>query len=318
MEIGIAAEFKCVIVGSDGEVRYDTGYTKNMILNNGLDFFGGDKGTSIFARCLVGAGGSQPVATQVSLDSVVASTDPYSSPDTRKWDYNGSDPYYATNIVRVYSFDGMGAANIAELGLASQYTSDSDYFLCTRALIKDHLGAPTTLSIRADETLRVYYKVWQVFSVAETSHAISLLDGVGGAEPYTAKAKLSSVGSIGYVNSKLGTPYDIGKSGSSRAGKLYPGELGAITGIPAGSSLGWLASVESEPYVTGTYKRRGTYHYTLTGVIGQVRSMLAETTMGDWQIRYGATTGDAAINKTDKETLAIPFELSWARYEGAL
>lgn len=317
MDIGLAAEFRCVIYDADGNEKYDTGYHKNMILNQGLDFFGGGKGTTIFTRCVVGAGGSLPVATQASLDSFVASATPYPSEDSKSWDYNGSDAYYKTNIVRVYAFDGMGAVNIAELGLASEFTSGTAYNLCTRALIKDHLGAPTTLSIREDETLRIYYKLWQVFKAEPTSHAISLLDGAGGAVDYTATAKLSNVGALAYA-SLIGTPFDVGKAGSSRAGKLYPGELGAVTGIPAGSSLGYVTSVDTDIYVTGAFKRRGTYKYSLTGATGQVRSMLAETNMGNWQIRYGATVGDAAIVKTDKETLAIPFELSWSRYAGAL
>lgn len=314
MDIGLAAEFRCVIYDADGNEKYDTGYHKNMILNQGLDFFGGGKGSTIFTRCVVGAGGSLPVATQASLDSFVASSTPYPNEDSKSWDYNGSDAYYKTNIVRVYSFDGMGSANIAELGLASEFTSGTSYNLCTRALIKDHLGAPTTLSIRADETLRIYYKLWQVFKVEPTTHAISLLDGAGGAVDYTATAKLSNVGALAYT-SLIGTPFNIG---STRAGYLYPGELGAVTGLPAGSNLGYNNSVEEALYVGGSYKRMGTYKYSLTSVVGSIRSIVIKCNMGEWQVRYGATVGDAAIVKTDKETLAIPFELSWARYDGVL
>ena len=36
--IGMTGEFRCVVKKSDGSTKIDTGYQKNLILNQGLDF----------------------------------------------------------------------------------------------------------------------------------------------------------------------------------------------------------------------------------------------------------------------------------------
>ena len=38
--IGMAGEFRVVVKRADGSTKIDTGYQKNLILNQGLDFFG--------------------------------------------------------------------------------------------------------------------------------------------------------------------------------------------------------------------------------------------------------------------------------------
>ena len=42
--MGIAGEFRVVVKRADGSTKIDTGYQKNLILNQGLDFFGGGRG----------------------------------------------------------------------------------------------------------------------------------------------------------------------------------------------------------------------------------------------------------------------------------
>ena len=45
--IGMAGEFRCVVKKSDGSTKIDTGYQKNLILDQGLDFFGGGNGDNM-------------------------------------------------------------------------------------------------------------------------------------------------------------------------------------------------------------------------------------------------------------------------------
>lgn len=40
MRVGVAGEFRCVVTKADGTIKTDTGYQRNIILNQGLDFFG--------------------------------------------------------------------------------------------------------------------------------------------------------------------------------------------------------------------------------------------------------------------------------------
>ena len=69
--MGVAGEFRCVVKRADGSTKIDTGYQKNLILNQGLDFFGGVKGTDMMQYCVIGSGNSQPVYTQNKLDTAI-------------------------------------------------------------------------------------------------------------------------------------------------------------------------------------------------------------------------------------------------------
>lgn len=120
---------------------------KNLILNQGMDFFGGNNGGSMMIYCVIGSGNSQPSYTQTKLDTAVAgvSGDAYST----KYDYDAARDgnLYKTNRVKKYSFPGLDNVNISELGLASTYNSTTSYFLCTRALIKDSKAGIQRLSL---------------------------------------------------------------------------------------------------------------------------------------------------------------------------
>lgn len=70
-EVGIAGEVRCVITRADGSVKADTGFQKNLILNQGLEFFGGGKGTFINTYCAIGSGNSTPTITQTQLDAYI-------------------------------------------------------------------------------------------------------------------------------------------------------------------------------------------------------------------------------------------------------
>ena len=138
--IGMTGEFRCVVKKSDGSTKIDTGYQKNLILNQGLDFFGGGNGSDMMAYCVIGSGNSQPSYTQNKLDTALAGIN--GSDVSTKYDYNAATDgnLYKTNKVRKYSFSDLNNVNISELGLASTYSNATTYFLCTRALIKDTIS----------------------------------------------------------------------------------------------------------------------------------------------------------------------------------
>lgn len=53
--MGMSGEFRCVVKRADGSTKIDTGYQKNLILNQGLDFFGGSNGSDMMAYCVIGS-----------------------------------------------------------------------------------------------------------------------------------------------------------------------------------------------------------------------------------------------------------------------
>lgn len=308
--IGMAGEFRCVVKKSDGSTKIDTGYQKNLILNQGLDFFGDGKGTDMMAYCVIGSGNSQPIYTQNKLDTAI--TGVVGSVASYKYDYDAARDgnLYKTNKVCKYSFTGLNNVNISEVGLASNYSNTTTYYLCTRALIKDSQGNPTTITVLSGEILEVYYKLWAIYDTTDKTGQINVLDGAGNQVPYNYKARLMKVGDTaysGYVNSL---------SRDWKKQYLYSGDLVAIAGTPSGE-LYSSASLQVSTYVLGSYKSVYSFEVATSAGNGKIRTYALEV-LGYWQIRFGSVADDSPITKTSTQTLSIPVEFSWGRYEGAL
>lgn len=307
--VGIAGEVRCVIKREDGSIKEDTGFQKNLILNQGLDFFGGDNGIDMFSRCVIGSGNTIPVATQTQLASFLAITTGEQS--NTKYDYVPvSSNLYKANSVFKYTFTGLDNVNVSEVGLVSNGTTSLNYYLCTRALLKDSLGAATAITILLGETLEVYYKLWVVVSTLDANYVINMLDGKGGSVPYNAIFRPSLLGTIHisqYIGKTASFPDSVRPSLS---------DLVAVTNeIPGSTTLG--VTTTKMPYTPNSYKLVVIMNVDITGANTGVRSV----TFRSWflsQMRFGSVANDSLIPKTGLQTLSMPFEISWGRYEGVL
>ena len=322
--IGMTGEFRCVVKKSDGSTKIDTGYQKNLILNQGLDFFGGNNGSNMMTYCVIGSGNSKPVYTQNKLDTAITGVS--GATFSTKYDYDAAQDgnLYKTNKVCKYSFTGLNNVNISELGLASVYNSISDYFLCTRALIKDSSGNPTTITVLSGEILEISYKLWAVYDVTDKTGQINLLDGVGGSTPYKYTARMAGVGGAN-IGGSANYGDIVGKALYYAAGNnshyIFNGNIGTVQASPTGSAIASSGDAVRLPmggYTNGAYKRSATWSHGVSGSNGNVRSAIIFTSMGFYQIQYGSVANDAPITKNNTQTLTIPIEISWGRYEGAL
>lgn len=314
--VGIAGEFRCVVTKEDGTIKEDTGFQKNLILNQGLDFFGGNHGEIINEMCAIGSGNSAPVVTQTGLDAFIALT----SGDDKVSDYSYVDR--GDNLYRMweqnrYRFTGIDNVNISEVGLVSAGSSSSNYYLTTRALIKDAAGNPTTITVKSDETLDIYYKIHKVIDVSDKTFVVNMLDGDGGSVPYNVTCRPIGVGKARYHSLASIILRKINYSAS--AFKLIS-ELLPITSSITSANLPHSIAKISE-YVSSTYKRTVTFNFGLNYASSGVRGISLEESRlygFPYQIVFGSVEGDAAIPKNSKSTLEIPFEVSWGRYEGEL
>ena len=312
--MGMAGEFRCVVKRADGSTKIDTGYQKNLILNQGLDFFGGGHGGNMMNVCLIGSGNSQPNYTQNKLDAAIGySVGSYVS---SKYDYDTSRDggLYKINRVDKYTFTGLDNANISELGLASTNNNTTTYFLCTRALIKDSQGNPTTITVLSGEVLEIYYKLWAVYDVTDKTGTLNLLDGIGGKIAYNYTVRLAKVGSSDWYASIVGLPF--GQPTNVRS-TLNTGDLTNITSMPSGSGSNYVLN-GIDIYANNSYKQVNTLVVTTNNENKSIRSFTFATNMGSWQIRFGAVVDDSPITKTSTQSLTIPVEVSWGRYEGVL
>lgn len=311
-DIGMAGEFRIVVSGADGVIKQDTGYQKNLILNQGLDFFGGDKGSNINEFCVIGQGNSTPTVTQNKLDSALAITGSVSKTSDYSYTDKG-DNLYSMWEQQQYRFTGLNNVNISEVGLASEGTLTT-HWLTTRALVKDALGNNVSITVRSGETLDVYYKVYKVIDIRDKSYVVNMLDGDTGSVPYDIIVRPAHVGS----------PYQKSIPRPINFHYFYTGgELNNIHGFPSviGSYGGTLTN---HTYTPNSYKKKFSLNFPLSASNNGFRSIstqLSEYESGnsiEFQMRFGSVDGDLVIPKTSNHTLVIPFEVSWGRYEGVL
>ena len=152
LELGVKASgtFKVQVLSKKKELIKESDWQNNLILDQAIDrlFFGWFAPAFLY----VGTGNSTPTTSQVGLDApfaaeggLVASTE----------NFLDRAPYGTFTHNAEYQFEqGSIVGNIAELGI-----TDGDNVYLTRALIKDSLGNPTTISVAADQILRVFYSI---------------------------------------------------------------------------------------------------------------------------------------------------------------
>lgn len=171
-ECGIGAVLKLVVrkAGTDEIVRESPEF-HNLVLTTGLARM--SQGTWI-NRCCVGTGNSQPVASQVALDSFLASTTATAQGASDTGGIQVTDAPFYWYGRRTWRFAvGAATGNISEVGLGWDNSN-----LWNRALVKDTEGNPTTITVLPDEYLDVISEV-RVYP-QESTGAFNLVDKAGG------------------------------------------------------------------------------------------------------------------------------------------
>ena len=186
-ECGVGAVLKLVVRKADtDEIVRETPEFHNLVLTTGLARMA--VGTWINC-CCVGTGNSNPVASQVALDSFLAST---TTTATGAADTGGiqvtTAPFYWFGR-RTWRFAvGVATGNISEIGLGWGNSN-----LWNRALVKDIEGKPTTITVLADEYLDVISEV-RVYP-KESTGSFNLVDKLGAViseHTYIARPRFSS------------------------------------------------------------------------------------------------------------------------------
>lgn len=314
MHSAFAGEVRFV-VENNGVKKLDTGFNKNIILNQGLHFFGGGNGGDMMTYCLVGSGNSAPTVTQNQLDNCVAGEQSQVFGASHSYTPDASNTYKCS-LTRKYVFTTLAGQNISEVGLASIYTSPSSNYLCTRALVKDTSGNPTVLSLITGDTLTVYYKLWAVHSTLDTDQVISMSDGFGGSENYNVKSRLAGVGDEASYSALLSSDFNTGNNSC----QFYTGDLVAITQYLDGF-VGLASSVSGDAYAKD-FSRTFRIKANTSTSNGSIRSIFLGQNNGNafglHQVRFGRVSDDAPIYKDNTKELTIPVKFTWGRYEGVL
>lgn len=267
----------------------------NLITDLGLELMG--QSANWLDVCVVGTGNAAPDFEDTQLSNQVGG--PLSSTGTQHGNATGT-PYYAWVRRTWTSAVGGVAGNITEIGVGFSATS-----LFSRALVVDGSGDPTAITVLPDEQLRVTYEHRYYPPLEDINGTFELQGGLGGMYSFIGRACQVT---LNYATSgtgwtALGSQAD---SGSPTWARVYPGDIGLITGIPAGSSQGLTLGG-----VTGSGLSR---QFTVTAGLAQgnvptgIRSIQKQMGMGCYQFQI-----DPPIPKTSSDTLALTFAHTWGR-----
>ena len=206
--LGIAGEFQVIVRRADGSVRVDTGMQKNLILDNGLNFYLTQKMTNdnaevedhagtMFSGLVIGSGNQEPTNTEVKLQSFIAHT---STQRDTEWGKTEPTKDQHPNFVKVWKrtkfiFDNIRNQNISELGLVTKYwdkwyappvsAQQKRYLLTTRALIKGNDGRPLTITVLEGEVLEVIYQINMYVDIRRQTGKFKLTTYPTGQNPET-------------------------------------------------------------------------------------------------------------------------------------
>jgi hypothetical protein len=305
-KVALSGEYRLVI--NRGGIEIDTGWFKNVILNQGLDQLGTDDAVLAgYAR--VGTGTSTPLVTNTTLEAQVAVSQ--SGPSGYSTRVNAGAPNYTTLLTLQYNFtQGDVTGNISEVGVGWAQTGAT---LFSRALIVDGSGNPTTITLTSIDQLTIYYRL---NASQPTTDATSSVTISSVSYPYTIRTAQAAsfcnyytTFNYGYNFTRLGT---VGVYGSDAA-------LGPITGTLSGTylggsygpgnPLGWTYTFPA--YAPGSYYRDSTFSIP-------VDQMNAVGGIGGFRLDWGVSLQNqlvfaTPILKTNTQVLTLTQRFTWAR-----
>lgn len=293
-EIAMQGFYRLTVRRRDGSVKQDTGWFPNLILDEGLNGIGKHQ---VFNTCYVGSGSTPPIATNTKLENLVGST---SGTQSQANGYLDVTPYYGWSR-RVYRFlEGAATGNLSEVGVG--YSTAT--YLFSRALILDGNGAPTTITVLADEVLDVAYELRLYPPLTDNNFNLTIA-GVN----YACKMRAAGVSSDAW------SPYGLLLYGtdSPYLGSVYDGDIGTMFQYPSGNSGGY-TDYQTLPYANNSLKRGYRNNYDLntanfgTGIKAIQLYTQSGNTLGSWQCSF-----TPPIPKTNTKKLSLTFEVSWAR-----
>jgi hypothetical protein len=296
-------QFRLIVRTAEGNVRRDTGWFDNLILDSGLNKMG--TATPI-SGAAIGTDATAPNVADTGLIAQAKWTTTLVGSVTKS--NAGSSPY-AASAVWTYRFAiGDLNGNYAEVGVG--WATGSNMF--SRALILDGGGSPTTITVGATEQLDVMYTLKFYPPLVDTSQSI-VIDG----NTTTVTGRASYVTSTSYWSPNCTYPPQASSSGGGVSCAVTDGVLGAITATITGTNS-YCDGASTAAYSNGSYTRTCTYTFSLTAgnVTGGIdacymhwAALGSGPAMGSFQ--YGFSV---PIAKDNTKTLALSFSIAWARH----
>lgn len=294
INIGVKGRYRLYKMRA-GVMTHDTGWFDNLITNQGMDYL--TTGYQYLYACQVGSSSTAPQFTDVALGSRVAGV----YLNSADFSVDTTNRYAIHKRVYVFSA-GTATGNISEVGVGTGTTGN---VLFSRALILDSLGAPTTITVLADEDLVVIYELYIKQPTGDFTATVS-------GKSVTIRACLVNSTSSGRGWGMSNTTGDIFIAPTSSDHAMHSGAIGAITGQPAGTTayVTW-SSIISEAYTPGSWTRVSNLRWLPAQANGTWLSVSWRFGPTFWQAQF-----DPGITKNNTQSLRIKVRLTWSRDSG--
>jgi hypothetical protein len=306
-KVALSGEYRLVI--NRGGLEIDTGWFKNVILNQGLDQLGTAGANVLLGYARVGTGTSTPNATNTTLEAQVAVSE---SGPANTTVLNSGAASYTTLTTYQYTFtQGSVTGNISEVGVGWATTGAT---LFSRARIVDGSGTPTTITLTSIDQLTIYYRLNASQPLTDTTSSVTISST---SYPYTIRT--AQAASFCYSTATFYYADAFTKLNSTSGVTVYGNDatLGAITGTLSGTIIGSAGaggfSFTYPAYTPGTYYRDSTFSIApgYANDVGGIGGMTLQ-----WG-QYGSSLQNqivfsTPIPKTNTQVLTLTQRFSWS------
>lgn len=322
-KFGLAGEFRFHLHTSplDGDIGDATEPSKNMILDGGLEWFGGtttnlatsdSEAIKLLNKLVVGTGNRPVVHDDMALESPLATSTELAVVYSNNLDM---DLGRTEKTVRVTLKPGEGTGNISEVGMLT----DAGVLAC-RALVVDSEGNPTTITKLEDEYLTVYYTIYVYWPQEDIVYQFDLTT-LDGPVPTTVTIRPWHV----HLNDSSRPDWYVCRAkpayNSSQLNAECMVSVGAVlmpitaTTPPGGTILSLTAAQRNagpHPYIPDSRQHRFTFSIGLqNGNSTEGISWMGwKRGLGTWQMLI-----QPSIKKNDTNSLLLTVGYSWGRHD---
>lgn len=325
IQIGLKSRFRLVkTCAATGEVRQDSGWFDNLIVNQGLDQLADSNGSPpAFGGCVVGSGNTPPLPGNTLLESFVAGTGTIQ--DAIRIENISVAPFYIGTRLTYRFGEGVAAGNLSEVGIVihnitvppTAPTGTTPLF--SRALILDGGGNPTTITVLSDEFLDV---IWEMRTYlpddAVGNFSLDIL-GTPTVHSYTIRPSLVTNARVwnfpGSGTSPGGSQRALFANGTSvgdtgGVGSMVSnGTIDNISNNITGSRLLMEVDGTRSTYVNGDYFLDLTFNYGLNQ--GNANPSITAIAFGCGAV-YFQMSISPGVAKTNQRVFSIVLRVSWA------
>lgn len=292
INVGIKGQYKLVVL-RESSIHFETDWFDNLILNNGLNYLGGDVNSNPIPIARVGTGNTPVAVNQTELISQIA----FATVSESEINNLGVSQGYATLFTYQYSFTSGGIVDtVREVGVGWDSTGST---LFSRVV----LSSPIVLT--SIDKLIVYYRLKLEPKITDNTGTIS----VSGTN-YNYTSRLAFAGSFANNSAAL-NPAVFSRIASCIA--YSNASLGSIANNISSSSSGSPASsLTYQTYVANTKTRSSIATWMPSSAVS-ADGINGFTVASSSNIYRYQMVLNNPIPKTNVDILTMTFRIGWDR-----